>query len=45
MLADIIHSEFDKNPGCLNVQLFYDVVGERETVEGFEKKYFLTLTE
>ena len=33
-LADLIRSEFDKTPGGLNVQLFSDVVGERETVEG-----------
>ena len=33
-LADLIHSKFDKTPGGWNVQLFSDVVGEQETVEG-----------
>ena len=33
-LADLICSVFDKTPGSLNVQLFSNVVGERETVEG-----------
>ena len=33
-LGDLMHSEFDKIFGGLNVQIFYDVVGEWETVEG-----------